>query len=143
MRIIEKVKKIESVLEYLGYDKTPNGYVKYLDYETQQKYNVERFHFKDNKLHLDGNKQGLHFVRKDMWGKAKRLMDEEVQTIRDTADKIKQRRKELHVKNNPPNPNKKKKIKPEYAPNIMKLQKLNLNERPINKLRLIIRRFFA
>ena len=110
MRTIEKVKRINDVLEYLGYDKTPNGYVKYLDYDTQQKYNVERFHFKDNKIHLDGNKQGLHFLRKDNFGKTKRLIDTEVETIKEIAKVLRQQRQQKHLQNSPPNPNKKKKI---------------------------------
>lgn len=117
MRQVNVNKKIiGEVLNECGYFEIPNGWVKYID---GAKFNLERFHYKDGKLHLDGIKNGKHVVRKDMIkGSIERyLMDNELENIEMARKEVVDRlRKERAVQ-------KRLKNKVAYAPNLRELQK--------------------
>jgi hypothetical protein len=145
MRYIRNIKQPEKVFEEMGYIKVHNGWVKYFDIPYQEKYNIERFHIVGDKIHIDGLRNNLHFVRRDTHGFLKYLIDTEVDTMLFVYQEQRKERKKEHLRNNPPNPNKKKKLKPEYAQNAYALQKMNLNanfKRPFHKeLLLAIKNF--
>ena len=84
---------IEETLDACGYFELPNGWVKYIN---GAKYNLERFHYVDGKLHLDGIKNKMHVVR---WDKKdgsleKRLMDREINNLFEASKKFKRKLRE-------------------------------------------------
>lgn len=121
-----KKQLIADVLNECGYFEIPNGWVKYID---GARYNLERFHYKDGKLHLDGIKNGMHVVRKDMRKGSieKYLMDNEMENIENAKSEIAKSKKKTDAQKRNDWVQGRVKMKIAYAPNIKELQKQILN----------------
>lgn len=127
MRTINIRKRLlADTLNECGYFEIPNGWVKYID---GSKYNLERFHYKDGKLHLDGIRNGMHVVRKDMRRGSieKYLIDNEVENIQNARAEVAQNKKAANIKKANNLVGKRVKMKIAYAPNLKELQKQILN----------------